>query len=111
MAVSPRLVAIKEAQAEEELEWTRAKRMRAQQELAKNAGELLLRSDLLRGWAELLMNFRDALTNVGNQIALRCDGKPARQIAEIIRSAHEDLLRALAEEGGRIHAVGGQVKR
>jgi len=109
--LSPALIAIKEQQAQEELELTRAKRMAAQQALAKSAGELLVRSEMLRAWMDLLMNFRDGLTNVANQIALRCDLKPARTVAEIVRGAHDDLLRALAEGGGRIHAVGGPVKR
>ena len=107
MPVSARLAAIREQQAQEELEWTRAKRMRAQQELAKEAGELILRSDVLRGWRELMMNFRDALLAVGDQIALRCDGRRAREISVIVRSAHEEVLKQLAEGGGRFNGALG----
>jgi phage terminase Nu1 subunit (DNA packaging protein) len=101
--IAPALIAIKQAQAQEELELTRAKRMRAQQELAKDAGELILKSDVTRGWAELMMNFRDALLSVGDQVAMRCDGKRAREVAEIIRVAHEGILQSLADGGGRFN--------
>jgi len=106
-SLPPGLVAIKQAQAQEELELTRAKRMKAQQELAKDAGELILKSDVTRGWAELMMNFRDAILTVGDQIAMRCDGKRAREIAGIIREAHERILQELADGGGRVNTAGG----
>jgi|CXWL01.1.fsa_nt_gi hypothetical protein len=103
------LVAIKQEREQEELELTRAKRMRAQQELARDAGELLIRSEWLRKWAELFMNFRDALAQVGAQIALRCDGKKAREIAEIVRAEHERILKELADGGGRLNeSIGGR---
>ena len=108
--MSPALLAIKMQLAQEELELTRAKRMRAQQELAKGAGELILKGEALRAWAELMMNFRDSLLSVGDQIALRCDKKPAREIATIVREAHEEILRALAEGGARTNATLGTTK-
>jgi hypothetical protein len=106
--MSAALVAIKQEREQEELELTRAKRMRAQQELARDAGELLIRSEWLRKWTELFMNFRDALAQVGAQIALRCDGKKAREIAEIVRAEHERILKELADGGGRLNESIGQ---
>ena len=106
--MSAQLVSIKTQQAQEELELTRAKRMKAQQELAKDAGELILKSDVTRGWAELMMNFRDALLSVGDQIAMRCDGKRAREIAAIARDAHERIPQELADGGGRVNGSIGQ---
>lgn len=97
------LIAIKQQQAQEELELTRAKRMRAQQELAEMSGQLILKSDALRGWCELMMNFRDALLALGDQIALRCDMRKAREISVIIRGAHEEVLKQLAEGGERFN--------
>ena len=108
--MSASYMAIKLQIIQEELELTRAKRMRAQQELAKGAGELILKGEALRAWAELMMNFRDSLLSVGDQIALRCDKKPAREIATIVREAHEEILRALAEGGARTNATLGTTK-
>jgi hypothetical protein len=106
--MAPALVAIKQEHAQEELELTRAKRMRAQQELAKDAGELLIKSEWLRAWAEIFMNFRDSLIQVGSQIALRCAGKAAREISEIVRAEHERILKELADSGARLNESVGQ---
>ena len=105
--MSPALLAIKLQLAQEELELTRAKRMRAQQELAKEAGELVLKQEVSRAWAGIVMDFRDAVLSVPEQIAVRCDRKPAREIAAIARELLEGTLRVLAENGGRANATFG----
>ncbi len=100
------LVALKAAQAREELKLTRAKRKTAEQHLGRQNGELLNKSEWLRKWTELFMNFRDALLQVGSQIALRCDGKKAREISEIVRTEHERILKELADGGERLNNGG-----
>jgi hypothetical protein len=75
--------------------------------LAKEAGELVLKSEVLRAWAGIIMDFRDAILSVPEQIAVRCDRKPAREIAAIVREMLEDTLRTLAENGGRANATFG----
>jgi hypothetical protein len=102
------LIAIKQEQAKEELELTRAKRMKAQQELAKEAGELLVKGDVLRGIGELMLDFRDGLTAVKDQVALRCDMRKAREVSAIVGAAHDELLKRLAEGAGRF--TGGFTK-
>lgn len=104
----PAILAIKAEQAKEELELTRAKRMRAQQELAKGAGELILKGEALRAWAELMMNFRDRVLSIPEQVAKRCDKKTAREIAVILRESLEEVLRALAEGGARANGSLGK---
>lgn len=105
---SPTLIAIKQEQAEEELALTRTKRMKAQQELAKTAGELVFKSDVTRAWSELLGGLRDRMLALGDKCALRCQGKTVREIAGILREEIEAGLQELADEGVRVNGTMGR---
>lgn len=106
------MAAIKQEQASEELQLIRAKRMAAQQAIAKASGDLVLMSDVKRAIAELTVTFRDQVLAVSDQIALRCDGQRARVIADIVRAALEQVIQKLADDGWRtIEMVGAKRTR
>jgi len=91
------LLAIREKQAKEDLRLTISKRKLSERALGIEEGKYMLSADAHHDTERLLITLKDSLLAMPNEIAGPSGGKPAREIAEIIRRRLLELLQALAD--------------